>query len=52
MIYNREALVHTLIYHQQRCSDSGCHCGWHVLGASWCEHLADEYEKEMTKRGN
>jgi hypothetical protein len=44
--YWRPELVKTLVNHQQRCSDGGCHCGWGVLGASWAEHVADMYEQE------
>lgn len=46
MMYDREALVTVLVYHQPT-STSGCHCGWGVLGASHSEHVADVYEQSV-----
>jgi hypothetical protein len=47
MTYDRRLLLDVLIYHQ-RASDTGCACGWSVLGASHAEHIADVYEESMT----
>lgn len=48
MIYDRACLLATLIEHQRTDGPppfvGGCSCGWHVLGASWAEHVADLYE--------
>lgn len=44
--YDRDVLVKVLVYHQAT-STSGCHCGWKVLGASHCGHVADVYEQTM-----
>lgn len=48
--YQREVLVHTLVYHQQT-NNSGCHCGWgqrpEHLGLSYAEHVADMYEQAL-----
>lgn len=46
----RDILVHVLVYHQRR-ADSGCHCGWNELGASWAEHVADKYQKALEEAG-
>lgn len=42
--YDRAVLVHTLVYHY-RTPSAGCGCGWHVLGASHPDHVADVYEQ-------
>jgi len=43
MIYDRAALVDTVVYHW-RTDSAGCGCGWAVLGASHAEHVADVHE--------
>lgn len=46
--YDRARMVAVLIDHQRMDGPppfvGGCACGWHVLGASWAEHVADIYE--------
>lgn len=44
--YDRKILVTTLIYHW-RTKANRCECGWGSLGASFPEHVADEYEKAV-----
>lgn len=44
--YRRDVLVAVLIYHQAT-EDSGCHCGWAVVGASHAGHVADVYEASV-----
>lgn len=48
--YERDVLVNVLIYHQ-RSSLRSCRCGWNILGASHPEHIADEYERAIARRG-
>jgi 16S rRNA G1207 methylase RsmC len=47
--YDRAVLVEVLVYHQ-RTADTGCACGWGVLGASFAEHVADVYEESVIAR--
>ena len=49
MIYDRAALVDTVVYHW-RTDNAGCGCGWAVLGASHAEHVADVYEQVVSLR--
>lgn len=46
MLYDRDALVSTLVYHWPT-KNSGCHCGWAELGKSWAVHVADVYEQVL-----
>jgi len=47
--YDRQLLVEVLVCHQHR--DIGpCCCGWHVLGESHAEHVADIYEASLLAR--
>jgi 16S rRNA G1207 methylase RsmC len=47
--YDRAVLVEVLVYHQ-RTADTGCACGWGVLGASFAEHVAAVYEESVIAR--
>jgi hypothetical protein len=47
--YDRAVLIDVLVYHQ-RAANTGCACGWHVLGASYAEHIADIYEESVIAR--
>lgn len=49
MIYDREVLMLTVIYHH-KVSIEGCICGWAELGKSIGEHVADEYEKAVAAK--
>lgn len=46
MTHDHDKLVLVLVYHQ-RAENTGCACGWFVLGASWAEHVVDVYEMEL-----
>jgi hypothetical protein len=50
MIYDRAALVDTLVYHQRR-DIRYCTCGWDALGKSHPEHVANVYEQVASLRG-
>ena len=47
MTYNRDVLVHVLIYHYREQPGGGCGCGWNELGRSWPEHVATVYEQAV-----
>jgi hypothetical protein len=42
--YDRAALVDVLVHHWPTLT-AGCLCGWHALGHSFPEHVADAYEQ-------
>lgn len=42
--YDRLTLVDVMVHHWPTAT-SGCSCGWAVLGHSFPEHLADQYEE-------
>ncbi len=52
MVYDREVLTTTLVYHHWRTNTSGCGCGWRMLGASHAEHVADVYEQSIRARAD
>jgi hypothetical protein len=44
--YDRALLVEILVYHY-RTNNAGCGCGWHELGKSHPEHIANIYEASV-----
>lgn len=49
VLYDRRALVETLIYHWPM-ENNSCLCGWAKLGRAFPEHVADVYEEFMAQR--
>lgn len=47
--YDRAVLLDVLIHHQRR-DNTGCACGWWILGCSHAAHVLDVYEASITGR--